>query len=162
MFGKLMSIPDALIVRYFTLLTDLSTEEISALQASMASGANPRDVKARLAVSVVEGYHGPQAAQAAEAGFKAVFSKGGLPDEMPEVSLSWAERPLRLLDLMTRTGHVKSKGEARRLVAQNSVSLYPQGRIEEETALSDEHAAMTPEDGDVLRIGKRGFYRLRL
>jgi tyrosyl-tRNA synthetase len=145
-FGKLMSLPDALMKDYFTLLTTLPEAEISALLAG-----HPMEAKKRLGVEVVTRYHGPEAARAAAEEFRKVFSQKQAPTDMPEVKLAAAK--LTVLDLIMLAKHAPSKAEARRLVEGGGVSLDGQ-------KLTDWKAEVQPADGAVLQTGKRRFARL--
>ena len=153
MFGKTMSIPDELIVKYMVLATDLDMDEIRRLERGMAAGEiNPRDAKLRLAHALVRMYHGPAAADAAREEFLRVFSRGQLPREMPEVHLP-APR-LDAVRLLRVAGMAASNSEARRLIEQGAVRL--DGR-----RLANPQEELTPADGAVLQVGKRRFARLR-
>jgi len=158
MYGKLMSIPDALIHKYLTLLTDTPLAEIAAMQKRLAEGENPRDQKAALARTIVALYHDDVAARGAEAEFRSVFSGHGLPAEIPELRVAEAE--VWIAELLVRAGHSKSNGEARRLVAGGGVSLLD-GSGGGEQKIGDEKAKVAVVDGAILKAGKRGFYRLR-
>ncbi|WPD19849.1 tyrosine--tRNA ligase [Thermaerobacter composti] len=154
MFGKTMSIPDPLIVKYMVLATDLDMDEIRRLERGMAEGTvNPRDAKLRLAHALVRMYHGKAAADAAQEEFLRVFSRHELPAAMPEVTLP-APR-LDAVRLLRVAGMAPSNSEARRLIEQGAVRL--DGR-----RITDPHAALAPADGAVLQVGKRRFARLRL
>ena len=147
MFGKLMSLPDALMADYFTLLTALSEAEIHKLLAG-----HPREAKERLGVEVVTRYHSAQAARAAAAEFRKVFSEKQAPTDMPEVRLASAK--VNVVDLIIQAGHAASKSEARRLVEGGGVSLGGE-------KVADWKAEVSPADGAVLQTGKRRFARVR-
>ena len=149
MFGKCMSIPDALMANYLELLTDLPLEEVSRLTKTL----HPREAKERLALLVTASYHGEDAAAHAAEGFRRVFSEKKLPDQMPELAL--AAGPVGLLKLLVEAGHAKSTSEARRLVAGGGVSI-------DNEKLTDPKAEVAPADGAVLRTGRRRFARLRV
>src|SRR5690606_1756235 len=120
MFGKTMSIPDPLIVKYMVLATDLDMDEIRRLERGMAEGTvNPRDAKLRLARALVRMYHGKAAADAAQEEFLRVFSRHELPAAMPEVTLP-APR-LDAVRLLRVAGMAPSNSEARRLIEQGAV-----------------------------------------
>lgn len=147
MFGKLMSIPDALMPKYYTLLTDLE----------MPMG-HPREAKAALAAEIVRQYHGAEAAQAASQGFDRVFAKKEVPDEMPEVRLltdAFLDGKVWIVKLVGLSRLVASNSEARRQVAQGAVSL--DGEV-----INDPEAKIAVRDGSVLKVGKRRFARIRL
>lgn len=121
MFGKTMSIPDELIERYFVLATDFEPEEIESVRADLAAGANPRDLKLRLAKEIVSIYHGETAAADAEQEFINVFSEQGLPDDIE--TYASAAAAVNILDLLLASGLIASKGEGRRLVQGGGVKL---------------------------------------
>ncbi len=149
MFGKVMSIPDALMDNYFTLLTDRPREEIGPLLDS--DQTHPRQAKARLGKWVVARYHSPQAAEAAAAEFDRVFRDRDVPTDMPEVPVPGGKT--RIVELVVRAGFAKSNGEARRLIRQNAVSIDGE-------KVTDVRAEVTVRSGQVLRVGKRRFGRI--
>jgi tyrosyl-tRNA synthetase len=158
-YGKAMSIPDELMVKYFELVTDLSLEELKELKAGLADGSiHPRDAKMRLARRLTAMYHGDEAAEAAEAHFKRVFQKRALPDEIPEVEISASEEEegrVWVVELLSKLKLVASKGDARRMIKQGAV------RINEEK-VTDGNARITVEDGMVVQVGKRKFAKVKL
>lgn len=121
MFGKVMSISDELMWRWFELLSFRPLGEVAALRQAINDGANPRDIKFELAVELVDRFHGPGAGVAARDAFVRRFSQGELPDEVPEVDV--AGGPLRLPNLLKAAGLVQSTSEALRLIAQGGVRL---------------------------------------
>jgi tyrosyl-tRNA synthetase len=121
MFGKLMSISDDLMWKYFELLSSLASEEIAALKAACAAGRNPRDVKVQLAGEMVARFHGSAAAETARAGFESRFSHGTLPEDLPEVSVAGA--PLPVAQLLKQAGLVPSTSEAVRNIEQGGVRI---------------------------------------
>jgi tyrosyl-tRNA synthetase len=151
MFGKAMSIPDKLMDNYFTLLTELPRPKIDALLDSRRT--HPRDAKIELGKRIVAAFHGEGAAAAAAEEFIRVFSQREVPAEMPEIAV--ATGALNIIDLIEKTGFAKSRGEAKRLVQQNAVSLDDQ-------AIADINASVELRDGQVLRVGKRRFGRITL
>ncbi len=151
MFGKVMSIPDSLMENYFTLLTPLPADEIAALVDP--GKTHPRKAKAMLGRMIVEQYHGPAAAAAAEGEFDRVFAQGDVPTDMPEIRPP-ANR-MNVVDLIVAADFAKSKGEARRLVQQNAVSL-------DANKIDSIDAELDLAAGQVLRVGKRRFGRITL
>ncbi|MCR4404228.1 MAG: tyrosine--tRNA ligase [Candidatus Acetothermia bacterium] len=147
MFGKIMALPDHLMPQYFALLTDLSQEELAKLEE-----AHPRDRKMRLAREIVTQFHSPEAAAEAEEEFVRVFQRQELPSNLPTVAVTG--EPISPLDLLSATGLVKSRGEARRLIDQGGVELDG----ERLTGLEP----VTVRDGAILQVGKRRFVRLVL
>ncbi len=148
MFGKLMSIPDALMENYFTLLTARPADEIRTLLAG-----HPRQAKATLAGDVVAQYYGQPAARAAGEEFDRVFAQKERPTEMPEVELPGGK--LTAVDLVMQCKFASSRTDARRKIEQGGVSLDDQ-------KLTDPLAELAVPDGAVLRVGKRNFARLRV
>ena len=147
MFGKLMSIPDALMGKYFALLTDLD----------MPPG-HPRDAKVALAREIVRMYHGEEAAKSAAGEFDRVVSKGETPEDMPEVKFlpgTVPDRRIWIVKLVSVSRLVASNSEARRQVAQGAVSI-------DGVVVSDPEAKVAVKDGSVLRVGKRRFARVRV
>jgi len=151
MFGKVMSIPDALMRNYYTLLTDLPAERIDELLDQ--SRTHPRRAKAELGRIIVEQYHGPDAAAAASEEFDRVFSQRHTPADMPEVVVPGGK--MNIVELVAAAGLAKSNSEARRLVGQNAVSL-------DDRKINDIHAEVSLTDGAVLRVGKRRFATIRV
>lgn len=150
-YGKTLSIPDELIIRYFTLATDLKPDEIKSMDTAMKNGKNPRDMKHDLAWHLTRMYHSIEAANAARAEFEKVFVDKGIPDDMPEYLIS--ENPASLVTLIADSGLADSKAEAKRLMTQGGVTLNGE-------KISDIMANMTITSGDVLKVGKRKFIKL--
>jgi len=149
MFGKVMSIPDALMDNYFTLLTALPRERIDELVDP--DRTHPREAKATLGKAIVTQYHDEAAAAAAAAEFDRVFSQHNVPTDMPEIVVE--SGPIGLVQLITSAGFAKSNGEARRLIQQNAVSLDGE-------KIADVDATVEPADGAVLKVGKRRFGKI--
>src|SRR3989338_1486821 len=153
MFGKIMSIPDTLIVKYFTLLTDVDAARLKELEQSLAArSVNPRDAKADLGAELVRMYHGEEAAAKARQEFTRIFSKKEQPKDMPEAALPAGE-PVDLLELLVAAGLAKTKNEARRLLKQGSVKLN--GAKVTGTTLPRAQLY-----GGTLQVGSRHFRRL--
>lgn len=149
MYGKLMSIPDKAMPDYFRLVSRLTPGEIEEIENGLAGGKlHPRDVKMRLAREIVSIYHNPEAAREAEEAFKRVFQQGNVPKDLPEYKLTEGQT---VLDVLSDSKIVPSRGEGRRMVQQGGVSLDGE-------KLTDPHAAF-PGPG-VLRVGKRKFIRV--
>ncbi len=153
MFGKIMSIPDNLIIKYFTLATRAPEESIRECERALAGGENPKKYKLKLAREVVRMYHGEKEAEVAEENFEKLFSKKEIPEDIPELTLRDAE--ISPVDLIILSGVAESKGEAKRLIEQGALEVG--GRIER-----DIHATILAQDGEVVRIGKKYFARLRV
>jgi len=158
-YGKSMSIPDELMLKYYELVTDISKEELAALKAGLENGSvHPRDAKMALAHSFVRMYHGQEEADAAQQNFITVFQKRALPEDIEEVTLPAEELEngtIKLARLLVVLGMQSSASEARRSIQQGAV------RINEEK-WSDPAADVTPQAGDVLQVGKRKFVKLAL
>ena len=152
MFGKLRSISDTLMWRYFTLLSFRSEADIAALRAETENGRNPRDAKVMLASEIVARFHSQPAAEAALAAFEARFRDGAIPDDMPEVSLGGA--PLGVLKLLREAGLCASSSEAQRNVEQGGVRIDG-SRVEDKSL-------QLPEGSYVVQVGKRKFARVTL
>jgi tyrosyl-tRNA synthetase len=150
MFGKVMSIPDELMRNYFTLLTDLSSQQIDVLVDPRRT--HPRAAKATLGKMIVAEFHDAAAADAAAAEFDRVFSARQAPTDMPAVKVPAGA--MSVVDLVMAAGFAASKSEARRLLTQGAVSL-------DDRKLADIDEAVTPADGAVLKVGKRRFGRIK-
>jgi tyrosyl-tRNA synthetase len=155
MFGKLMSIPDELIPRYFELAAWVSGAELDRVVQQLADpDINPRDLKARMAREVVAIYHSTEAAQQADKEFSRIFRKGGLPDDVPTVEIEWPDPVIWVVKLLTETAMVTSSSEARRLISQGGVYIDDQ-RVED-------LGLQVPLNREILlRVGKRKFSRVR-
>ena len=125
MFGKLMSISDTLMWRYYELLSFRSLADIAALKAEIDGGRNPRDAKVALAQEIVARFHSPQAAEAALAAFEARFRDGAIPEDMPEVTVGGA--PQGILRILREAGLVASGSEAQRNVEQGGCASTATG-----------------------------------
>lgn len=123
MFGKIMSISDELMWRYFDLLSFKSNAEIVNLKSEMAAGKNPRDVKFVLGLEIVERFHGVEAAKEALNGFKNQFQKGAIPDDIPEIEVLAENGEIGLALLLKNAGLCVSTSDAMRMVKQNAVSI---------------------------------------
>jgi tyrosyl-tRNA synthetase len=149
MFGKVMSISDDLMWRYYELLTDLTPADIEKMKTS---GENPRNLKIGLAKSIIRDFHTDEAADKAEENFINQFSKGNLPDEIEETSIAAAT--YKLVDLLITTNLVASKGEAKRLIEQGGV------RINSEKA-TNANADIDLKDEILLQVGKRKYLKIK-
>jgi tyrosyl-tRNA synthetase len=152
MFGKLMSISDELMWRYFDLLSFETTERIAAWRRSVAEGANPRDVKFELAKEIVSRFHGGrQAGENAQRNFIARFQQGAMPEEMTEVSLPAGQ----VAGVLKQAGLVASTSEAMRMIDAGGVRLDGE-------RVTDKHLVLVAGDTVVLQVGKRKFARITL
>lgn len=152
MFGKIMSIPDSLMMKYFRLLTDKSDAELAEYDRKLLNNAvNPRDIKLALAVEITSQFFGRETALNAQEEFISIFRNKELPEEMPEIKLP--AESISIVDLLVSHANISSRSEARRLIDQGGV------RVNDEV-LDDVHSVLAVSEGDVLRIGKKRFYRL--
>ncbi|AJY76429.1 tyrosine--tRNA ligase [Paenibacillus beijingensis] len=158
-YGKAMSIPDELMLKYYELATDIGNNELAALREGLASGAvHPRDAKMRLACTFVRMFHGEEAGAAAEQHFVTVFQQRALPTDLEDAPLAASELEdggIRIVRLLTALGLQSSGSEARRSVQQGAVKLN-------EEKITDPNADVRPADGDVLQVGKRKIVRIKL
>jgi tyrosyl-tRNA synthetase len=150
MFGKIMSIRDELIIKYFMLCTDLSVDEIKKLEDELKTGANPRDIKMRLGTEIVTMYHGEKDAGLAKNSWIETFQKGGVPEIIPELH---STKDRELGDVLVEGGIVPSKSEWRRLVEAKAVAEVS-GR--EVTDPKEKVSACT------LKVGKKRFVKISI
>jgi tyrosyl-tRNA synthetase len=155
MFGKLMSISDELMWRYYELLSFRPLEEIAALRRECTGGRNPRDAKVLLAQEIVERFHSGQAARDALAEFEARFKDGALPESMPEVTLHTGGTGLPVAQLAKQAGVVESTSEALRLIAQRGLRL-------DGAVVADKTLVVASGTTVVVQAGKRRFARVTL
>jgi tyrosyl-tRNA synthetase len=154
-FGKILSMSDELMFRYYELLSDLSLEEISQLKQNMERGeVHPKAVKVQLAKELVARFHDQDAANAAEKNFEQIFKRHELPDDIPEKSISVVEgETIWLPKLLLEAELVKSTSDGRRMVKQNAVSVNGE-------KVADMNAEI-PTDAEVLlKVGKRRFCKV--
>ena len=157
MFGKLMSISDELMWRYFTLLTDQSAAAIEAMKEDVATGVrHPKDVKVALAQQIVADFHGPAAAAQSAATFDARFSRGELdPEALPEVEIAVTEESIALAKLISQAGLAASASEASRKIQQGGV------RVNRERAIDGRMRVPASQQALLLEVGRRAV-RVRL
>lgn len=152
MFGKIMSISDALMWRYFDLLSFRPLAEIAGFRRAIAEGANPRDIKFKLAREIVERFHDRFVARVAETDFITRFSNHALPEQIAEVEIKVDQDGLPLANLLKAAGLVASTSEAHRLVKQGAVRIDGQ-------RVADSRQVLSPGFSAVIQIGKRKFAR---
>ena len=155
MFGKIMSISDELMWRYFELLSFRSDEEIEGFRRQVEDGANPRDIKFLLGEELIARFHDPAAATRARESFVARFQKGAMPDEMPELEISAPEDGFRIANLLKEASLVSSTSEAMRMIKQGAVRV--DGERVENSALACQRG-----ESHVYQVGKRRFARVAL
>jgi tyrosyl-tRNA synthetase len=155
MFGKVMSISDTLMWRYYDLLSFRPLGEVSRLRKSLEGGANPRDVKMALAAEIVDRFHGVGAGARAQAAFIAQFSQGALPDDIPEVRLAAPPEGLPLPRVLKEAGLCASTSDATRQIQQRAVKVDQQ-RVE------DRALVLKPGATYLLQVGPRRYARVTL
>ncbi len=155
MFGKVMSISDELMWRYYEVLSFRKLDDIESLRSRVAAGGNPRDAKFELAMELVERFHDQKAAEAARKEFVARFQKGALPDKIKEVSISSRGGSLGIAHLLKEAGLVSSTSEAFRMIKQGAVKIDGE-RIE------DKSLQVSAGSTSVYQVGKRRFSRVSL
>ena len=155
MFGKIMSISDELMWRWFDLLSFKSTDEINVLKADQANGKNPRDIKIELAKELIARFHDDQSANLAEANFINQFQKKNMPDDIEEVSFAISESSIPLANLLKDCGMTSSTSEAMRMIKQGAV------RIDEEKITDTKHIISSGTSA-IYQVGKRKFKKITL
>lgn len=153
MYGKAMSIPDELMMRYFMLVTDMPIEEQEDMEKRLESGElHPRDAKMLLARTIVRLYHGEEAALEAEEEFKRVFQQRALPTDIPEYAMNAPTEPIFVPQFCTDAGLTASNGEARRSIKAGAFKVNGEKYTEEN---------LTLEDGMIVQVGKRKFVKIK-
>lgn len=155
MFGKVMSISDELMWRYFELLSFRPMDEIEGFKRQIEDGANPRDIKFLLAEELITRFHDAAAAAKARESFIARFQKGAMPDDMPELTVTANDGAMPLTNLLREAGLVTSTSEAMRMINQGAV------RIDGER-VTDKKLAIASGSCQVYQVGKRKFARITL
>jgi tyrosyl-tRNA synthetase len=155
MFGKIMSIADDLMWRYFALLSFRPMQEIEQWKLACQSGANPRNYKVSLGQEIVARFHGEQAAISALEAFEARFQRGALPDEIEEIRLRVDGNGLAVANILKMAGLVESTSEAMRMVKQGGVKIDGE-------KLEDSKVIITAPSQHIYQVGKRKFARIEL
>ncbi len=155
MFGKVMSISDDLMWRYYDLLSFRPLEEVAELKAKVEAGANPRDIKIELAKEIIARFHDEAAAEGAHQDFIQRFQKNAIPDDMPEVSVAMEVDGIAIGNLLKEAGLVGSTSDAMRMIKQGAVKI--DGEKVEDTRL-----VITEAGEAVYQVGKRKFARVTL
>jgi tyrosyl-tRNA synthetase len=154
MYGKAMSIPDELMVKYFKLVTDYTPEQIQKLQEELETGElHPRDAKMLLGKTIVRMYHGIEEAEKAEQHFVSVFQQGLIPDDIPEKEWN-GNTEIQIIDLLVGLQLLTSKSEARRMIENRGVKIN--GTKVENTSLQ-----VNITDGLIIQVGKRKFMKIK-
>ena len=158
-YGKAMSIPDELMVKYYQLVTDLPHEEVEEMVKGLEAGTvHPRDAKMKMAYTLVRMYHGVEAAQEAENHFKTVFQKRDIPEDIPELTVESSQLDngaIWIVKLLVDLKLVPSNGEGRRMVQQGAVKVNGE-------KWEDVDGNIAVEDGMILQVGKRKFAKIKL
>lgn len=156
MFGKIMSVSDELMWRYYDLLSFKPVEQIAALKQQVADGANPRDIKIMLAKEIIARFHDEAAAEAAHQDFTQRFSKNALPEDIPDVMVNCDAGSMPVANLLKEAGLVDSTSEAIRMIKQGAVKLNGETRIE------DTKLEVAKGSTEIYQVGKRKFARITL
>ncbi|MEK6754635.1 MAG: tyrosine--tRNA ligase, partial [Bacteroidota bacterium] len=153
-YGKTLRIPDRLISSYFELTSDISSEELAVIKRQLTDPTvNPRDLKRKLARTLVTMYHSPDAAKSAEEEFDRIFVEKETPDQIEEFHLSLPNGDTSIIALLVRTQMASSRSEARRLIEQGGVSIDGE-RVE------DANAPIPDKQVFILKVGKRRFLKI--
>jgi tyrosyl-tRNA synthetase len=152
MYGKIMSVRDDLLLRYFEMFTRVSLSEVGDVKQSLETGSSPKDIKQRLAREIVSMYHSEESAAEAELNWIQTFSEGGIPEDIPEVQ---AEEGILLADVLARAGLVSSKTEFRRLVESGAIKEKTEAG---ETKITDPQSKV--QHVVTIKVGKRRFIRI--
>jgi len=156
MFGKVMSISDELMWRYYDLLSFRPIADIAALKQQAADGRNPRDIKIELAKEIIARFHDQGAADAAEQDFIQRFQKNALPDDIPELTLTLSSDSIQIANLLKEAGLVESTSEALRMIKQGAVKL------DGETKVEDSKMEFAKGSCHIFQVGKRKFAKVSL
>jgi tyrosyl-tRNA synthetase len=153
-FGKIMSIPDRLILPYFQLVTNYTQAQIGKIEAAMKAGDNPIVYKKELGRTIVGMYHGATTGEEAQSEFEKIFAQKGLPDEIAELEYNWNEKEIWLPKLMVNLKIMNGTGEGVRMIKQGGIYLDGE-------RVADDKIKIEVEREYLLKVGKRGFYRIR-
>ena len=157
MFGKIMSIPDDLMWRYYDLLSFRPIEALEQLKKAVEEGANPRDTKILLAKEIIARFHDSEAAEAAHQDFIQRFQKNAMPDEMPEITLTASEdEGMRIANLLKEAGLVVSTSNAMQMIKQGAVKINGDEKV------TDNRLVIEKGSEAVYQVGKRKFARITL
>ena len=150
-YGKVMSIPDDLIINYFNFATMLTPDQIETIKTELRSGMNPKIIKQQLAREIVGLYHGIEKAQEAEEEFNKIFSQRDIPTDIKDYTV--AQDDVWIIKLLTESGLIESNSEARRMIRQGAVYL-------DNEKINDENMKLNFTGEKILKVGKRKFLRL--
>ena len=152
-FGKVMSISDDLMYRYYELVSSVSLDDLAKTKSEIKSGMlHPMEAKKRLATELVDRFYGTGEGKKSREEFEKVFSGHRLPDDIPLVEITWEGKKMKLVKIMAMSGVAKSNSEARRLIQQGAVEVdqQPEKDVEKELFLNDY----------VIKVGKKRFVRV--
>ena len=155
MFGKVMSVSDELMWRYFELLSFKSDKEINKLKRAQINGENPRDIKFMLAEEIVDRFHGEGSGRKAREEFKSIFQRGKNPSNVVEIEIQLKEQDITLPRVLKEAGLVASTSEALRLIKQGAV------KVEGEKIIDSKHK-ISPNSSLLYQIGKRKFSKIKI
>ena len=155
MFGKVMSVSDELMWRYFELLSFKSDKEINKLKRAQTNGENPRDIKFMLAEEIVDRFHGEGSGRKAREEFKSIFQRGKNPSNVVEIEIQLKEQDITLPRVLKEAGLVASTSEALRLIKQGAV------KVEGEKIIDSKHK-ISPNSSLLYQIGKRKFSKIKI
>lgn len=155
MFGKIMSVDDEKMWRYFDLLSFRSITEIEGLKKEVNEGANPRDIKFKLAKEIIERFHDKKSAEGAQADFIQRFQKGAMPDDIPEKLVKTKHGEIAIGNLLKEAGLVSSTSEAMRMIKQGAVKI-------DGNKVEDPKLTLTSSTHAVFQVGKRKFAKVKL
>ncbi len=153
MFGKIMSISDNLMWRYFDLVSLRSPDEIKQLKQDIENGKNPRDIKVALALEIIERFHSKELAGAALADFELRFKQGGLPEDMPSIEVTTDN--LGIANILKQAGLVETSSEGMRMIDQGGVKINS-------NKISDKKLTLNPDEEYIIQVGKRKFAKVIL
>ncbi len=152
-YGKILSIPDELLLKYFLLATPVPRSRISAMEQQLKNGANPRDYKRELAREVVALYYDTASAEAAQSAFDSLFIKKEIPDNIPEFKISNRSESPSIIDVLVDSGMLSSRSEVRRMIRQNAVTVNQE-------KCTDEYFSLIGGNQYIIKIGKRRFLKV--
>ncbi len=155
MFGKIMSISDELMWRWFELLSFRSLEDINKFKAEQKDGKNPRDIKIELAIELISRFHSDDQAHQAKEDFINQFQKKNIPDDIEEAEVVIEEASIPLPNLLKDVGLVKSTSEALRLIKQGAVKIN-------DVKVDDTRLAITKDTNNLYQVGKRRFKKIAI
>jgi tyrosyl-tRNA synthetase len=154
MYGKIMSMHDDFVIKYFIILTRVPLADITEIQHQLEQGTNPKDIKMKLAREIVRMYHSADEAIAAEGNWCEAFEKGGIPENTKTIKV---KLKVPLVDILIKEGMIQSKTEFKRLVESGSIKFH--GSIEEKKIVDLD--SLASEDG-ALKIGKKRFLKIEV